>query len=90
MNNVLYPILVQNLENQYILKVYIYFPCINTQQRATASFDGTPIISPPHSKHLKMGIYQGPANSCEVDSDSSLDSLVSVILRQYTTVTNQC
>ena len=74
----------------YILKVYIYFPCINTQQRATSPFNDTPVISPPHSKHLKTGIYQGSADCCEVDCDSDLNCLASVILRQYTTVTNQC
>ena len=31
LNYVLYPILVQNPEKMYILKVYIYPPCINTQ-----------------------------------------------------------
>ena len=29
----------------YILKVYIYFPCINTQRRAAAPFNDTPVIS---------------------------------------------
>ena len=36
----------------FILKVYIYLPCINTQQQATAQFNDTPVISPPtQSKH---------------------------------------
>ena len=64
----------------YILEVYIYFPCVSTQQRATAPSENAPIISPPHSKHLKTGIYQGSANICEVDPDSDLNRQASAIL----------
>ena len=64
----------------YILKVYIYFPYINTQRRSTAPLNNTPIISPPHSEHLKAGLYQGWANHCEGDRYSDLNSMVSAIL----------
>ena len=74
----------------HIMQVYIYFPCINTQRQATAQFNETPLISPPHSKHLKTGIYHGLADHCEGDHDSDLNILASVILSQYSTVTNQC
>ena len=51
-------------------EVYIYLPCINTQQRATAPFDGTPII--PSSDHLKTGLYQGSDDRCEGDGNYDL------------------
>ena len=35
----------------YILKVYIYSPCINTQQQAIETFNDTPAISPPNRKN---------------------------------------
>ena len=57
----------------HILKVYIYLPCIITQQRATAQFDDTPVIS--SSDHRNIGLYQGLANSCEGDHNSDLISL---------------
>ena len=41
----------------FILKVYIYIPCINTQRKSTAPFDDTPIISPLHSEHSTTGVY---------------------------------
>ena len=46
--------------------------------------------SPTHSKHWKTEIYRGSDYRGEVDRDSVLNHLASVILRQYTTVTNQC
>ena len=64
----------------YILRVYIYFPWINSQWRATAPFNDTPIISPLQSKHWKSGIYQGLDDRCEVDCDSDLNRLDSAIL----------
>ena len=51
LNYVLYPILVQNSDFFLILKVDIYFPSINTQRRATAPFDDTPVTSPLQSEH---------------------------------------
>ena len=57
----------------YILKVYIYFSCINTQQQATSPFKDTPVISPPQSKHLRTGLYQGSDDSCEGDRDSYIN-----------------
>ena len=35
----------------YNFQVYIYFPCINTQRRATSPFGDTPFSSPQHRKH---------------------------------------
>ena len=43
-------------------KVYIYLPCINTQQRTAAPFDGTSFVS--SSNHLNTGLYQGSVNRC--------------------------
>ena len=60
-----------------ILKVYIYLPCINTQQQATAPFDDTPVIS--SSDHQKTEIYQGSDSHCEGDRNSDLIRL----LQQY-------
>ena len=37
-----------------------------------------------------MDLYLGSSNSCEGDHDSDINRLASVILLQYTTVTNQC
>ena len=39
-------------------------------------------------KALKYRIYQGSDNRCEGYRDSGLNRLASVIIRQYTTVTN--
>ena len=47
-------------------------------------------LSPTQSKHLKIGLYQGSDDHCVVDHESDLNYLASVILRQYTTVTNHC
>ena len=41
----------------FFLKVYIYFPCINKQWRATAQFDDTSVISPLQIKHWTTGNY---------------------------------
>ena len=59
---------------QFILKVYIYLPCIKTQKQAASSFGDTPIIS--SSDHQKTGLYQGSANSCEGDRNSELICLL--------------
>ena len=48
------------------------------------------IWSPTLSKLRKKGLYRGSTDSCEGDSDFDLNRLESVILMQYTTVTNQC
>ena len=78
------------IRKMYILKVYIFFPCINTQQQSKEPFYYTPVISPPHRKQWKTGLYQGSANRCEGYCDSDLNRLAEVILSQYTTVTNRC
>ena len=54
----------------FILKIYIYLTCINTQQRATAPFYDTPVIS--SSDHQKTGLYQGLSDHCEGDRNSDL------------------
>ena len=74
LNYVLYPILVQNSEKMFILKVYIYLPCIETQRREKAPFDETPVIS--SSDHRKKGLYQGSADCCEGDRNSGLICLL--------------
>ena len=43
-----------------------------------------------HVKHWKTELYLGSADFGEGDQDSDLNSLDSVIIRQYNTVTNQC
>ena len=80
LNYVLYPILVQNTEKCIYLKVNIYFPCINTQRRATAPFDEIPVISPLQRKLWTTGIYQGSADCCEGYRESDLNCLASAIL----------
>ena len=47
----------------FILKVYIYLPCINTQLQETAPFDDTHVIS--SSDHQQTGLYQGSDKGCE-------------------------
>ena len=47
----------------FILKVYIYLICINTQKQATTPFYNTPVIL--SSDHRKIGPYQGSAKRCE-------------------------
>ena len=46
--------------------------------------------SPKHRKHRKTEIYRGSDDRGEGDCDFDLNRLDSVILRQYTTLTNQC
>ena len=55
-------------------EVYIYLPCTNKHQQATAPFDNTPVIS--SSDHQKTGLYQGSHNCCEGDSNSDLICLL--------------
>ena len=43
-----------------------------------------------HNKHLNTDLYRGSDDHSEVDCDSDSNNLDSVILRQYTDVTNQC
>ena len=45
------------ISKKYHFKGLYYFPCINTQWRATARFDNTPVISPLQSKDLTTGLY---------------------------------
>ena len=58
----------------FILKVYIYLTCINTQRQRIAPFDDTPIIS--FSDNQKTGLYQGSADCCEVYRNSDLIRLL--------------
>ena len=67
-------------ETMFILKVYIYLPCIKTQRLETAKFDGTPIISSLQSEYWTTELYQRSANRCEGDCDSEWNPLASVIL----------
>ena len=46
--------------------------------------------SPAQSKYFKTGIYQSSDNCCEGYHNYDINCLVSVILRQYNTVTNRC
>ena len=55
-------------------KVYIYLPCINTQQQTTVPSDDTSVIL--SSDHQKTGLYQGSADRCEGDCNSDLICLV--------------
>ena len=48
------------------------------------------IQSPTHIKHWKTDIYWGSTDRNEGYPDSDLNCLASVILIQYTNVTNQC
>ena len=43
-----------------------------------------------NNKHLNTDLYRGLEDRSEVDCDSDSNHLDSVILRQYTNVTNQC
>ena len=74
LNHILYPILVQNSKKMFILKVYIYLPCIKTQQQTTAPFDDTSAIS--SSNHQTTGLYQGSDDCCEGDHNSALICLL--------------
>ena len=55
-------------------KVYIHIPCINTQQRTTATFNITHIIS--SSNHQTPRLYQGSDNCCEGDCNSNIIRLL--------------
>ena len=61
-------------ETMFILKVYIYLPCINTQKRAISPFYDTPVIS--SSEHQKTGLYQGSADRFEGYRNSHLICLL--------------
>ena len=58
------------IRKMFILKVYIYLPCINTQRQAKSRFENTPVIS--SSDHQKTGLYQGSENCCEGYHSSDL------------------
>ena len=58
----------------FILKVYIYLSCINTQQQKKTPFDDIPVIS--SSDHRTAGHYQGSADRCEGDRNSDIISLL--------------
>ena len=58
----------------FILKVYIYLLCINTQLQETAPLDNTPDIS--SSYHQKKGLYQGSDDRCEGDCNYDLIRLL--------------
>ena len=68
------------IRGNYILKVYIYFLCINKQRGAISQFDNNPFISPLRSKYWTTGIYQGSDDPCKGDRDSDLNCLASEIL----------
>ena len=55
-------------------EVYIYLPCINTNQQAAAPFDDTPVIS--SSTHQKTGLDQGSADRCDGERNSDLIRLL--------------
>ena len=48
------------------------------------------LLSSTQRKHWKTGLYQGSKYCFEGDCDSDLNRLSSVILMQYTTITNNC
>ena len=58
----------------FILKVYIYLPCINTQRQTTALFNANSVIS--SSDHRKIGLYQGSADRSEGDHNSDIIRLL--------------
>ena len=58
----------------FILKVYIYLPCINTQGQTTAPFDDTSVVS--SINHQNTGLYQGSADSFEGDCKYDLICLL--------------
>ena len=58
----------------FIYKVFIYLPCINTQQRRTAPFDITPVIS--YINHQTTVLYQGSADRCEGCRNSNIICLL--------------
>ena len=49
----------------FIYKVFIYLPYINTQQRTTAPYDSTHVLSSSNRRMLRL--YQGSADRCEGD-----------------------
>ena len=61
-------------ETMFILKVYIYLPCLDAQRQTIAPFDDTPGIS--SSNHRKTGIYQSSADRCEIDRNTYLIRLI--------------
>ena len=70
----LYPIFGEEDEIMFIYKVFIYLPCINTQQQTTATFYITHVIS--SSDHQTPRLYQGSANPCEGYRNSNIISLL--------------
>ena len=74
------PYFVAQLVIMFIYKVYIYLPCMKTQQWTTAQFDVTPVIS--SSNHQTTGLYQGSVNSCEGYRNFNIISLI----HQYQTI----
>ena len=58
----------------FIYKVFIYLPCINTQQQTTSPFNITPVIS--YSNHRTSRLYQGSADRFEGDCNSNIIRLL--------------
>ena len=77
-----------------ISKLLNQFPCDifkdNFLLQTSKSTKSQKRLLPTHSKHWKTEPYRGSDDRGEVDCDSDLNRLASVILSQYTTVTNQC
>ena len=59
----------------YILYVYIYFTCINTQLWATSQFDNAPFSLSPNGKYWKTEPYWRSADHGEGDSNSYINIL---------------
>ena len=90
LNYFLCPISVQNPENVHfeginLFPLHQHTETINSTIRRKSRY-----ITSTHCKNWKTGIYQGSAECCDGDCDSDLNRLASVVLRQYTTVTNHC
>ena len=79
-------LLISQIPNQLLCYIFPHNILLHT----STSMTSRNLQSPTQSKHLKTGLYQRLADCCEVDRDSDLIYLNSVILRQYTTVTNWC
>ena len=67
-------------------KVYIHFPCINTQKLTTAQFNITDVISSRDRQTPRL--YQGLAHCCDGDNYPCIFVCFSH-LKQFTNVTNQ-
>ena len=77
---------ISQIPNQFLCDILWHPFLLQTSTSTTSQI----YWSPTQRKHWKTGLYQWSADNCEGESEYDLNCLASVIIRQYTIITNQC